>query len=130
MFVSFAELHTDSAICFVCYCALVFLAKQLIGDLLPLLRLYGFIFMKTRASLNELTASFTITLITKNLQNYRDTIHTPSCCMLGIAGTKDTVPIYCNCIKSRERIRETFLYSRLHWYGGVTVLLPGWIIWK
>ncbi len=21
-------------------------------------------------------------------------------------------------------------FSRLHWYGGVTVLLPGWIIWK
>ncbi len=24
---------------------------------------------------------------------------------------------------------EYFL-SRLHWYGGVTVLLPGWVIWK
>jgi hypothetical protein len=20
--------------------------------------------------------------------------------------------------------------SRLHWYGGATVLLPGWVIWK
>jgi hypothetical protein len=30
----------------------------------------------------------------------------------------------------RKYLRCVYLYCRLHWYGGVTVLLTGKVIWK